>query len=69
MTTPMSTYERTRQLHIAEQKAYLLEELKARLGLRVQHGSRAAYVMIRLPMSDTLAYRKLMACKGSWCAP
>lgn len=44
---------------VAEQKRYLARET-ARLGLTTQIG-QGCYVMIRLPMSDTLAYRKLMA--------
>lgn len=50
--------QRTRDL-IREEKAYLLEEL-GRLGLTVQNGE-GCFMMIRLPMSDTLAYRKFMA--------
>ncbi len=48
---------RTRAL-IREEKAYLIEELE-RLGLRVQNG-QGCFLMVRLPISDTLAYRKLM---------
>lgn len=48
---------RTRKL-VREEKAYLLAEL-AGMGLQVQCGE-GCYLMIRLPMSDTLAYRKLM---------
>jgi histidinol-phosphate aminotransferase len=48
----------TRQLVRAE-KDYLAREA-ARLGLSTQIG-QGCFVMIRLPMSDTLAYRKLMA--------
>jgi len=44
---------------VREEKAYLLEELAA-LGLQVQNG-QGCFMMIRLPLSDTLAYRKLMA--------
>lgn len=47
----------TRDL-VREEKAYLLEEV-GRMGLEVQNGE-GCYLMIRLPMSDTLAYRKLM---------
>ena len=50
--------QRTRNLVKAE-KAYLKEHI-ARLGLENQIGE-GCYVMIKLPMSDTLAYRKLMA--------
>jgi histidinol-phosphate aminotransferase len=49
--------ERTRDL-VRSQKAYLLNELDG-LGLPVQNGE-GCYLMVRLPMSDTLAYRKLM---------
>ncbi len=48
----------TRQL-VKEEKDYLARET-ARLGLTTQMG-QGCYVMIRLPMSDTFAYRKLMA--------
>ena len=48
---------RTREL-VDTEKAYLDRELKA-LGLEVQ-AAEGCYVMVRLPMSDTLAYRKLM---------
>lgn len=48
----------TREL-VGEEKDYLARET-ARLGLFTQMG-QGCYVMIRLPMSDTLAYRKLMA--------
>jgi histidinol-phosphate aminotransferase len=48
---------RTRELVKAE-KAYLKEELDS-LGLEIQSGE-GCYIMIKLPMSDTLAYRKLM---------
>lgn len=48
---------RTRRL-IRAGKAYLKKELDA-LGLESQVGE-GCYVMIKLPMSDTLAYRKLM---------
>ncbi|MBI5524195.1 MAG: histidinol-phosphate transaminase [Desulfarculus sp.] len=48
----------TRELIRAE-RDYLARELK-RLGLTTQIGE-GCFVMIRLPMSDTLAYRKLMA--------
>jgi histidinol-phosphate aminotransferase len=50
--------QRTRTLVSAE-KVFLLQELQ-RMGLETQSGE-GCYVMIRLPMSDTLAYRKLMA--------
>ncbi len=49
---------RTRQM-VSEGKAFLREELM-RLGLPFIVGE-GNYLMIRLPMSDTLAYRKLMA--------
>ena len=49
--------KRTRKL-VAESKEYLTKELKA-LGLSYICGE-GNYVMIRLPCSDTLAYRKLM---------
>jgi histidinol-phosphate aminotransferase len=49
---------RTR-LHVKNEKAYLLRELDA-LGLETQAGE-GCYVMVKLPMSDTLAYRQLMA--------
>jgi len=49
---------RTRAL-VAEQKAYLARELGA-MDLELQHG-QGCYMMAHLPMSDTLAYRKLMA--------
>jgi histidinol-phosphate aminotransferase len=48
----------TREL-ISREKAYLGREL-ARLGL-VTHLGEGCFVMVRLPMSDTLAYRQLMA--------
>jgi len=48
---------RTRDL-IRIEKAYLKQELD-RLGLETQI-AEGCYVMIKLPMSDTLAYRKLM---------
>lgn len=48
----------TRELIRAE-RDYLASELR-RLGLTTQIGE-GCFVMIRLPMSDTLAYRKLMA--------
>ncbi|MBI4799164.1 MAG: histidinol-phosphate transaminase [Desulfarculus sp.] len=50
--------EATREL-IRNQRDYLAREL-GRLGLTTQIGE-GCFVMIRLPMSDTLAYRKLMA--------
>jgi len=49
--------QRTRDL-IRTEKAYLKQELD-RLSLETQI-AEGCYVMIRLPMSDTLAYRKLM---------
>lgn len=49
---------RTRRM-VREGKAFLKEEL-TRLGLRFIVGE-GNFLMIRLPMSDTLAYRKLMA--------
>jgi len=49
---------RTREL-VDKEKAYLDSELRS-LGLEVQ-AAEGCYVMVRLPMSDTLAYRKLMA--------
>ncbi|MCB2187507.1 MAG: histidinol-phosphate transaminase [Deltaproteobacteria bacterium] len=48
----------TRRL-VREEKAYLRREL-GRLGLTVQD-DQGCYLMLRLAMSDTLAYRKLMA--------
>jgi len=48
---------RTRDL-VREQKAFLAREL-GRLGLTTQIGE-GCFVMVRLPMSDTLAYRRLM---------
>jgi histidinol-phosphate aminotransferase len=51
-------FARTRAL-VRREKAYLLGEL-ASLGLEVQNGE-GCFLMVRLPMSDTLAYRKLMA--------
>ncbi|MCX5808313.1 MAG: histidinol-phosphate transaminase [Proteobacteria bacterium] len=50
--------QRTRDL-VRTEKAYLQSELD-RLGLETQSGE-GCYVMIKLPMSDTLAYRKLMS--------
>ncbi|OPX96433.1 MAG: Histidinol-phosphate aminotransferase 2 [Syntrophorhabdus sp. PtaB.Bin006] len=50
--------ERTREL-VNREKAYLDSELRA-LGLEVQ-AAEGCYAMVRLPMSDTLAYRKLMS--------
>lgn len=50
--------EATRELIRAE-RAYLAGELR-RLGLTT-HIGEGCFLMIRLPMSDTLAYRKLMA--------
>ncbi len=49
---------RTRQM-VREGKAYLHRELQA-LGLPFQSGE-GNFVMVRLPFSDTLAYRRLMA--------
>jgi histidinol-phosphate aminotransferase len=49
--------QRTRNL-VREEKVFLKKEL-ARLGLQTQL-AEGCYVMIKLPMSDTLAYRKLM---------
>jgi histidinol-phosphate aminotransferase len=48
----------TRNL-VSEEKAFLTRELRL-LGLETQTGE-GCYLMIKLPMSDTLAYRKLMA--------
>lgn len=48
----------TREL-VDREKAFLARELHP-LGLEMQVGE-GCYLMIRLPMSDTLAYRKLMA--------
>lgn len=50
--------QRTRNLVRAE-KAYLQQELE-RLGLEIQI-AEGCYMMVKCPMSDTLAYRKLMA--------
>jgi histidinol-phosphate aminotransferase len=49
---------RTRTL-VRTEKAYLRSEL-ARMGLETQSGE-GCYVMARLPLSDTLAYRRLMS--------
>ena len=49
---------RTRR-HVKDEKAYLLRELGG-LGLETQAGE-GCYVMVKLPLSDTLAYRQLMA--------
>jgi histidinol-phosphate aminotransferase len=49
--------QRTRDL-VRTEKAFLKKELD-RLGTQTQIGE-GCYVMIKLPMSDTLAYRKLM---------
>lgn len=49
--------QRTRDL-VRTEKAFLKKELD-QLGLQTQLGE-GCYVMIKLPMSDTLAYRKLM---------
>jgi histidinol-phosphate aminotransferase len=43
---------------VRREKTYLSEEL-GRLGLETQH-DQGCFMMIRLPMSDTLAYRRLM---------
>jgi histidinol-phosphate aminotransferase len=48
---------RTREL-VSEEKRFLSLEME-RLGLETQIGE-GCYVMVKLPMSDTLAYRKLM---------
>jgi histidinol-phosphate aminotransferase len=50
--------QRSRRL-VKEAKAFLLRELRP-LGLQVVHGE-GNFMMIGLPMSDTLAYRRLMA--------
>jgi histidinol-phosphate aminotransferase len=47
----------TREL-VSREKAFLTRELRP-LGLETQ-SAEGCYLMIRLPMSDTLAYRKLM---------
>jgi histidinol-phosphate aminotransferase len=47
----------TRDL-VRREKAYLAQEI-GRLGLPVQMGE-GSFLMVKLPMSDTLAYRKLM---------
>jgi histidinol-phosphate aminotransferase len=44
---------------VKREKAYLLEET-AKLGLEA-HAGEGCYIMMRLPMSDTLAYRRLMS--------
>ena len=49
---------RTRKL-VNTEKSYLKAELDL-LGLRTQSGE-GCFIMVRLPMSDTLAYRKLMS--------
>jgi histidinol-phosphate aminotransferase len=49
---------RTRAI-VRDEKGFLVEEA-ARLGIEVQAGE-GCYVMMKLPMSDTLAYRKLMS--------
>ncbi len=49
---------RTRR-HVDAEKAYLLEQL-ASLGIET-HAGEGCYVMVRLPVSDTLVYRQLMA--------
>ncbi|HEX9911379.1 MAG TPA: histidinol-phosphate transaminase, partial [Desulfatiglandales bacterium] len=49
--------KKTRNL-VRSEKAFLKQELD-RLGIQTQIGE-GCYVMIKLPMSDTLAYRKLM---------
>lgn len=48
---------RTREL-VRTEKAYLMAKLDS-LGLDTQSGE-GCYIMVKLPMSDTLAYRKLM---------
>jgi histidinol-phosphate aminotransferase len=50
--------QRTRRL-VRNEKAYLKKELE-RLGLETQM-AEGCYLMVKCPMSDTLAYRKLMA--------
>jgi histidinol-phosphate aminotransferase len=50
--------ERTR-VHVRDEKAYVTRGLRE-LGLEV-HAAQGCYVMVKLPMSDTLAYRKLMS--------
>ena len=50
--------ERTREL-VRTAKAFLMQEI-GNLGLRILCGE-GNFVMIQLPMSDSLAYRKLMA--------
>jgi len=50
--------QKTRRLIYAE-KEYLRKEL-TQIGLEIQCGE-GCYIMIKLPMNDTLAYRKLMA--------
>jgi histidinol-phosphate aminotransferase len=49
---------RTRDL-VRTEKTYLEAELKS-MGLKTQSGE-GCFVMVKLPMSDTLAYRKLMS--------
>jgi histidinol-phosphate aminotransferase len=49
---------RTRAI-VRDEKGFLVEEA-AHLGIEVQAGE-GCYVMMKLPMSDTLAYRKLMS--------
>lgn len=49
---------RTRE-HVAKQKEYLVDRLRG-MGLQTQFGE-GCFVMAKLPMSDTLAYRQLMA--------
>jgi histidinol-phosphate aminotransferase len=48
----------TRKL-VKEERAYLTAELSS-MGLSTQFGE-GCFIMVRLPMSDTLAYRRLMA--------
>ncbi len=49
---------RTRR-HVSAEKTYLIKELAA-LGLETRAGE-GCFVMVRLPVSDTLVYRRLMA--------
>ena len=49
---------RTRE-HVAKQKQYLLNRLRG-MGVQTQSGE-GCFIMAKLPMSDTLAYRRLMA--------
>ena len=50
--------QRTRDL-VREEKRFLISELTG-LGLGVQHGE-GCFIMVKLPLSDTLAYRRLMS--------